>query len=68
MKGQHYGIQKVIRGCVQPGMLVFHNNKTWTASANYGGKLYLRTLSEKTRIKDIWVDVLLDGHGNALTN
>lgn len=68
IKGQHYGTQEVNRGCVRPGMLVMYKDRIWRASANYGGKLYLETLSEVTRTQDLVVNILLDGRGNALTN
>ncbi|EGT4370530.1 cell division inhibitor protein [Cronobacter sakazakii] len=68
MTGQHYGTLEVNRGCVKPGMLVMHKNRIWKASANFGGKLYLKTLSEATRTEALTVSILLDGHGNALIN
>ncbi|EJF8031386.1 cell division inhibitor protein [Escherichia coli] len=59
-----YGTQEVIRACVKPGMVVKHQGKTWTASANTGGKLYLYSLTESKRISDIFIEVCLDSRGN----
>lgn len=68
MKHQHYGTEEVIRGCVRAGMMVLYKNQIWKASANHGGKLYLNNMRESTLTKDIWITILLDGHGDALIN
>lgn len=68
MINQHYGTQEVIRQCVTPGMLVKHEGKTWRASANTGGKLYLFNLTESKRISDLMVEVLLNRRGEPLTH
>jgi hypothetical protein len=63
---QHYGTQEVIRQCVAPGMLVKHQGKTWRASVNKGGKLYLFNLYEAIRITDLMVEIFLDKRGQPL--
>ncbi|HCU1807461.1 TPA: cell division inhibitor protein [Klebsiella aerogenes] len=68
MVHQHYGTQTLNRGAVQPGMLVKHNDSTWTASANARGRLYLHPGSERTYIKDLLVEVYLNGLGNGLSH
>lgn len=63
-----YGTQEVIRACVKPGMLVKHDGKTWQASANKDGKLYLFNLTESKRITDIFVVVCLNSRGEPVIN
>ncbi|WP_227317467.1 hypothetical protein [Cedecea davisae] len=66
MMGQHYGTQEVIRSCVRPGMLVRHKGITWKAAANTRGKLILSTLRDSVVIRDVFVEILLDGYGDPL--
>lgn len=61
-----YGTQEVIRQCVLPGMLVKYQGKTWRASANTRGKLYLFNLTESKRISDYLVEICLDSRGQPL--
>lgn len=68
MVHQHYGTQTVNRGAVQPGMLVKHNDSTWTASANARGRLYLHRGIERTYTKELLVEVYLNGLGNGLSH
>lgn len=63
-----YGTQEVIRACVKPGMLVKYEGKTYTASANKGGKLYLFNLTEHKRITDVFVEVMLNSRGEPFIN
>jgi hypothetical protein len=63
-----YGTQEVIRACVKPGMLVKHEGKTYQASANKCGKLYLYNLTECKRITDIFVEIYLNARGEPLIN
>lgn len=64
---QHYGTQTVNRGAVMPGMLVKHKDSTWIASANARGRLYLHRGMERTYIKDLLVEVYLNGLGDGLS-
>lgn len=59
-----YGTQTLIRQCVTPGMLVIHQGRTWRASANIGGKLFIHTLYEAKPIRDLLVEVVLNRFGN----
>ena len=68
MVNQHYGVQTVNRGAVQPGMLVKYKDSTWTASANVSGRLYIYRGFERTYTTDLLIDVYLNGHGNALSH
>lgn len=63
-----YGTQEVIRQCVKPGMQVKHEGKTYNASANKNGKLYIYNLTECKRITDIFVEVVLNAKGEPLIN
>ena len=63
-----YGTQEVIRAVVKPGMLVKHEGKTYKASANTKGKLYLYSLTEQKRITDCFVEILLNSRGEPLIN
>lgn len=61
-----YRTQEVIRQCVHPGMTVKHDGKTYQASANVGGKLYLFNLTERKRTTDTLIEILLNGKGEPL--
>lgn len=56
----NYGTKTITRQNVTPGMLVIHDGKTWKASANINGNLYIHRLSEAKRINDYEVEVYLD--------
>lgn len=60
--------QEVIRDAVRPGMLVRHKGKTWRASANTRGKLYLHSLHEATSTDEQFVQVCIDKFGKPLTH
>ncbi|WP_185929210.1 cell division protein FtsZ [Klebsiella sp. 2680] len=64
----HYGTTTIIRQCVKPGMWVRHKERAFQVSAVPEGKrvIYLNSLIEKTRIKDLTVEVYLDGRGEPL--
>ena len=55
--------QEVSREKVTPGMLVKHEGKTYKASANTNGKLYLFTLTESKSISDDIVEIFLNARG-----
>jgi hypothetical protein len=63
---QQYVSQEVIRGCVRPGMFVRHKGITWKASANTRGKLVISTLRDSAVIRHVFVEILLDSHGDPL--
>lgn len=63
-----YGTQEVIRACVKPGMMVRHEGKTYQASANKNGKLYLFNLTESKRITDVFIEVCLNSRGEPFIN
>ena len=63
-----YGTQEVIRACVRPGMVVIHDGKTYQASANKNGKLYLFNLTESKRINDMFVEIRLNSRGEPVIN
>lgn len=63
-----YGTQEISRETVIPGMLVRHEGKTYKASANKGGNLYLFSLTERKRISDEYVEVYLNSRGEPLVN
>lgn len=63
---QTHETQEVIRACVRPGMLIRHEGKTYKASANKKGKLYLFSLTETKRISDIFVHVCVNTRGEPL--
>ncbi|MDF7681229.1 hypothetical protein PT300_11795 [Enterobacteriaceae bacterium ESL0689] len=65
---QPHNTQTVIRGCVRPGMLIKHDGKTYRASANKNGKLYLFNLTETKRITDVFVEVCINSHGEPVIN
>lgn len=58
-----YGTETVTTQNVELGTLVIHDGRTWRASANTNGYLYLQTVSEVKRIRDSVVDVVLNGFG-----
>lgn len=60
----NHGTQTITRQDVTPGMLIIHEGKTWTASANTNGNLYIRRLSEAKRINDSEIEVFLDTKQN----
>lgn len=58
--------QEVIRACIRPGMLIKHGGKTYTASAQKKGKLYLFRAMEVIRISDVFIQVCIDSRGEPL--
>jgi hypothetical protein len=60
--------QNFILADVKPGMLVSHNGKTYRASANTNGKLYLFNLTERKRITDEFVKVFLNARNEPAVN
>lgn len=58
-----YGTQEMNCASVEPGMLVRHDGKTYRASANTDGNLYLFRLYEQKRVSDCVVDVYLNHRG-----
>lgn len=68
MIGQHYRVRSIPRNEVVPGMVVQHHDRIYRASANVESGLYIHSLSEKTVIKSEMISVLLNTHGEPLTN
>lgn len=64
----HYGTKALFRDEVKPGMLVKHKDRNFQVSAVPEGKrvIYLNSLIEKKSIKDLIVEVYLDGRGEPL--
>lgn len=64
----HYGTTTIIRQCVRPGMMVRHKDRNFQVSAVPEGNrvIYLNSLIEKKAIKDLIVEVYLDGRGEPL--
>lgn len=60
--------QEILRTDVRPGMLIRHRGKTWRASANTRGKLYLHSLYEATSTSEQFVQVCIDKRGQPLTH
>jgi len=54
-----YGTKSVDRRDVKPGQLVRFMGKTWTASANLPQGLYLRSVSESTRVTTDSVEIII---------
>lgn len=54
-----YGTKSVSRSEVKPGQLVRFMGKTWTASANLPHGLYLRSISESTRVTTEAVEIVI---------
>lgn len=54
-----YGTKSVSRSEVKPGQLVRFMGKTWTASANLPQGLYLRSISESTRVTTEAVEIVI---------
>lgn len=68
MISQYLDTQEVLRMDVRPGMLVRYKGKTWLASANTRGKLYLHSLHEATSTNTQFVAVCIDKRGQLLTH
>ncbi len=66
----HYGHMPIIRQCVEPGMHVLHQGRTYRVSAVKHDKkcLYVHTVLESLQIRDGVVEVLLNGRGLPLTH
>lgn len=58
-----YGTEQKPLNEIKPRTLVIHRGRTWTASANTGGYLYLNSLYEKKRINDPLIEVVLNNSG-----
>jgi hypothetical protein len=68
MINQHYSTKKVIRQRVKPGMTVRYQGKTYRASANKNGKLYIHSLTECKRVTDAFIEITLNAKGEPLIN
>ncbi|ENG1793528.1 cell division inhibitor protein [Salmonella enterica] len=68
MKHQHYGTMEVIRQRAVPGTMVKYNDRIYKATANTKGKLTLTNIRENITIRDLVIEIYLDGKGEPLTN
>lgn len=64
----HYGTEERQRNKVIPGTMIKHHGRIYRASANVEKGLYVHSVMEQTIIKTEYVEILLNGHGEALIN
>lgn len=68
MKHQHYGTQEVIRQCATPGTMVKYKDRVYKTTVNTRGKIVLTNTRENIIVRDLFINILLDGKGNPLIN
>lgn len=68
MKHQHYGTQEVIRQCALPGTMVKYKDRVYKTTVNTRGKIILTNTRENIIVRDLFINILLDGKGNPLIN
>ncbi|EDS5484662.1 cell division inhibitor protein, partial [Salmonella enterica subsp. enterica serovar Hadar] len=54
--------------CAVPGTMVKYNDRIYKATANTRGKLTLTNIRENITIRDLVIEIYLDGKGEPLTN